>query len=140
MAKTGRAVAKLVEKDKRRAMKARLGGQSALITRTRSSYHDKVLALETHKHLIHGFTHGRLVNAGGINLGCRVTDLSKDGSKRGVTFRGDGLPDDSLGETKAPKSNAERAKEDKRPRLATEWREGFKPQRYVTKWQRARGL
>lgn len=134
MAKTGRAVAKLVEKDKRRATTLALGAHRAVVTRTRASYHDKREAFEVHKRLIHGYHHGTFVNEGGITPCPPVTYDAK--GNHVVTFRGDGLPDDSLGGIKAPKTMAERAAEDKRRPLKDEMIEGWKPARYAPKFMR----
>lgn len=134
MAKTGRAVAKLVEKDKRRAIGVALGTQRAVITRTRSSYHDKREAFEVHKRLIHGFRHGNFVNEGGVNPCPPVTYDAK--GQHIVTFRGDGLPDDSLVAIKPAKTMAERAAEDKRRPLKDEMIEGWMPARYEPRFMR----
>jgi hypothetical protein len=136
--KSGGPVAKLVEKNKRNAMNFRMGTNKPITSRSSSSYHEKAEAFKVHKERIHGFQHGRFINEGGYNPAPPVT-YDKDGEHI-VTFRGDGLPDDSLGGFKAPKTNAERAAEDKRAPIKSEVREGWKPQRYVTKWMRARGI
>lgn len=140
MAKTGRAVAKLTEKSKQRAMKHKLGTHNAIVARTRSTYAEKVVAFELHKQSIHGFHKGSIHNEGGRNPCPRVTYTKREGDDTAVTFRGDGLPCDALESARAPKSNAERAKEDKRQSIKSEAREGWKPERYRTKWMIARGL
>jgi hypothetical protein len=126
--RTGGAVAKLSDKRKRMGTAQALGTIRAVVTRTNSTFHEKRVALEHHKWLIQEHA---------INLGCRVTNTKKDGSEQAVVFRGDGLPEEV---TRKVKTNAERAKEDKRAPIKSEVREGWKPERYRTKWMLARGL
>ena len=117
----GGAVAKLSEKRKRMGTNHALGTIRALMTRPpakSSTYADKRNVYEQHARAI----------MDGYNPGAAET------------FRGDGLPDDSLDAVKPPKTNAERAKEDKRPPIKAEAREGWRPQPYKTKWMLARGL
>lgn len=127
MAKTGNAVAKLAEKSKRNAINKRLGTYRAVITRSSSTYHEKVVAFEAHR---------RLIVDHAINLGCRVTDLDKEGKKQGVTFRGDGLPDDSIQAVKVAKvltaeelAKAEEKAKAKAERYRAEMRDDWKPRR-----------
>lgn len=127
MAKTGGWARKLMDKDRASAVKFRLGTHRAVVTRTTSPHHDKVVAFEAHR---------RLIVDHAINLGCRVTDLDKDGKKQGVTFRGDGLPDDSLDAVKAPKvltekelAAAEKKAVEKAQQYRAEMRADWKPRR-----------
>lgn len=119
MAKTGGAVAKLAEKGKRNAIAKRLGTFRAVITRTNSTHHEKVVAYEAHR---------RLIRDHFINPCPPVTYDAK--GKHIVTFRGDGLPDDSLGAVKAPKTMAERAEADDRKPLKSEWKAGWRPGKF----------
>jgi hypothetical protein len=121
MAKTGGWAKKLTDKSRANATKLKLGGQRATITRTKATHHEKRVAFEAHR---------RLVVDHAINLGCRVTDLSKSGKKRGVTFRGDGLPDDSHSALRTPPTNAERAEADDRKPIKSECFDGWKPARF----------
>ncbi len=118
MAKTGRAVAKLVEKSKRNMVTFRLGSHRAIITRSNSTHHEKVVAFEAHRRLIRD----HFINP------CPPVTFDAKGNHI-VTFRGDGLPDDSLTGIKAPKTAAERAGADKRAPLKGEMVEGWKPRR-----------
>jgi len=128
MAKTGQAVAKLLEKSKRNATNRALGTTRGVLTRTKSNYAEKAVAFEAHR---------RLIQDHYINLGPRVTYIKKSGDDVATTFRGDGLPEEV---TRTAKTNAERAKEDKRASIKSEARDDWKPQRYVNKWMAARGL
>lgn len=128
MAKTGGWCKKLVEKSKRNATTRALGSKRAVVTRSNSTHHEKRVALEAHR---------RLIQNHAINLGPRVTYLKRQGDEVATTFRGDGLPDEV---TSTAKTNAERAAEDKRAPIKDESREGWKPQRFQTKWMAARGL
>lgn len=128
MAKTGRAVAKLLEKSKRNATNRALGTTRGVITRTKSTFAEKAVAFEAHR---------RLIQDHAINLGPRVTYTKRTGDDTATTFRGDGLPEEV---TRVAKTNAERAAEDKRAPIKDEVRTGWKPQRYVNKWMAARGL
>jgi hypothetical protein len=122
MSKTGGWAKKLADKSNAKATALRMGTHRAIVTRTNSTFAEKQVAFLAHK---------RLITVHAINPGCRVTDLTKDGKKRGVTFRGDGLADDCLAALKPSKTNAERAKEDKRNRLKDEMVPGWRPSRYV---------
>jgi hypothetical protein len=123
MAKTGGWCKKLMDKSKSNASHLKLGRQRALIARPpakASTYHDKLVALEAHKRAIHGLViRGVVVEEGGRN------------PAPAECFAGDGLPDDSLAATKPPKTNAERAKADKRNPLKHEMRNGWKPERFT---------
>jgi hypothetical protein len=121
MAKTGRAVAKLLEKSKRNAIAAHHGTLRAVVTRTKSSFHEKRIAFEAHR---------RLIQDHAINLGPRVTYVKKSGDDVATTFRGDGLPDEV---TRVVKTTKQRAEEDKRNKLSSEWKRGFRPS--VNTWQ-----
>jgi hypothetical protein len=68
-----------------------------LLTRTATPHAEKAEALKHQKVLMHGMRHGNFVNNGGVVLA--------------ALFEGTGLPTEEL---KAPKTNAERAAEDKR--------------------------
>lgn len=125
MSKTGRAVAKLQLKSKANAMKFRMGTHKPIITRTTTPFHEKALAFRDHVRAIHGLVvHGVVVDEGGRN------------PPPADTFRGDGLPDDSLAAIKPPKSMKERADADKRRPLKDEMVEGWKPQRYEPRFAR----
>ncbi len=118
MAKTGGWAKKLMDKSRANATKQKLGGQRAVITRNASPYAEKVAALNDHKALIES----------GCNLGTPLTWVGA--GKRARTFHGDGLVDDSLAALKAPKTNAERAKADKRTPLDREMRNDWTARPY----------
>lgn len=100
MAKTGGWCKKLMDKSRANATNNKLGRQRAIITRNKSPYADKRVVFNEHAKAIQG----------GHNPG------------PAETFRGDGLPDDSLAALKPPKTNAERAEQDKRAPLDDEMR------------------
>jgi hypothetical protein len=126
--RTGGAVSKLSDKSKRMATNRALGTIRAVVTRTNSTFAEKAVAFEAHR---------RLIQDHYINLGPRVTYTKKSGDEVATTFRGDGLPEEV---TRVAKTNAERAKEDKRASIKDEARADWKPKRYVNKWMAARGL
>jgi hypothetical protein len=125
--RTGGAVSKLSDKAKRMGTNRALGTIRAVVTRTNTPFNEKRVAFEAHR---------RLITEHYINLGPRVTIVKADGTTA-TTFRGDGLPEEV---TRRVKTMAERAKEDKRPSIKDEAREGWKPQPFKTKWMAARGL
>lgn len=120
MSKTGGAVTKLQDKAKRNAMHFRMGRHRPVIVRTKTQFADKQVALLEHKRAIHGLV---------VIHGDREIVLDHGGRNPGPAecFAGDGLPDDSLGALKAPKSNQERAEADKRNSIKSEVCEGWRP-------------
>lgn len=71
-----------------------------LLNRTQTPHAEKAVAFAHQKALIHGSAHGKYINNGGVIIA--------------ALFEGDGVPDEVF---KAPKTNAERAAEDKRSAL-----------------------
>src|SRR6478752_4396688 len=115
MAKTGGAVQKLRDKSNHKATALRMGTHKPIIARTMTPYAEKTTAYREHVERI----------------------LNGSNPSAVETFRGDGLPDEVISgsknwaEVKPPKTNAERAKEDKRNRLKDEMVPGWRPSRYV---------
>jgi hypothetical protein len=142
--KTGAPVAKLRELSKRKSMAFRMGTATPLLKRSASTYHEKRVAFEAHKRAIHGLTiNDKVVDHGGRNPIPVATYISKTEDTMAVTFRGDGLPNegwdlDDNGKfaartPPAPKTNAERAKADKRPTIKSEAKATFRPRAFGCK-------
>lgn len=117
MAKTGGAVQKLAEKTKRNGVRFKMGSFKPLLGRTKSAFSDKQVSLADHKRAIFGVISRR--TGEWLQLPRMIGPVE--------TFKGDGLPDDSLATAKAPKTMQERALEDKRNPLKGEMVEGWKP-------------
>ena len=141
MAKTGGWCRKLTDKMKANATHEKLGRQRAVITRNVSTFAEKRDVFEAHKRAIHGIErNGKVIQEGGRNPGPIWTYIKKTGNEKAVTFRGDGLPDDSLCALRPPKTNAERAAEDTRRPLKDEMRPGFASQVWKRQPKAAEGI
>lgn len=90
-----------------------------LLNRTSSTHAEKAVALKTQQDLMNGFRHGKFVNKGGLRIAALV--------------EGTGVPDEVM---KAPKSNAERAADDKRAPLKGMMVAGWKPKKFGGKMKR----
>jgi hypothetical protein len=101
MASSGNTWFKKLEAKQKR-FKQRLNGNTfqPLLNRSQTPHAEKAVAFKHQQALIHGSAHGKYVNDGGVIIA--------------AIFEGDGVPSE---EFKAPKTNAERAAEDKRSAL-----------------------
>jgi len=121
MSKNGGAITKLQDKAKRNVLARKMGTIKPLVTRTASTFSEKRVALIEHRERIERGSNPAAAEC----------------------FRGDGLPDEVIPgsknwvSAKPPKSNQERAAEDKRNSLRSEWREGFRVQRFERKMNRS---
>lgn len=112
MASSGNTWFKKLEAKQAR-WRRRLNGNTftPLLARAQTPHHEKVVALRHQKILMHGMRQGNFVNNGGMVVS--------------AIFDGSGLPDEVI---KPPKTNAERAAEDKRAPLPM--KAGWAPKPY----------
>ena len=121
MAKTGGWCKKLMDKQRANATNHKLGRTRALITRTKSTYDEKRIALKEHNALI----------ASGVNPGCSLTYISKTEDKRDVIFHGDGLPNEGY-HARTP-TTPPKPKQDTRNSIKSEAVKSWRPRPFGAK-------